>query len=58
MIVERERRVWIALLMGWGISSLVTRGKGENIGASILRSVGFGVERWRFLKVIGHEIIR
>lgn len=41
-----------------GTSSLVTRGKEENTGAGVLRSVGLGVGRRRFLKVIRHEVLR
>lgn len=48
-----DRRVWIALFIGKkGTLPLVTREKEENIGVNVLRSVGFEVGRWRFLKVI------
>lgn len=48
-----DRRVWIALLIGKkGTLPLITREKEENIGVSILTSVGFEVGRWRFLKVM------
>lgn len=33
-------------------SCLITRRKEENTGANLVRSVGLGVGRWRFLKVI------
>lgn len=48
-----DRRVWIALSIGKkGTLPLTTSEKEENIGVSVLRSVGFEVGRWRFLKVM------